>query len=106
MSEKRISFALSAQIKEDRFYDAVEWAKERAASVTARSAGSPVTLHVPIAGKENTIVFVQGFDSLNELHEFQTNVESDGSHRESMIKGIREFFIEGTVESTIYERVV
>jgi diaminopimelate epimerase len=100
-----ISFALSITAKIGRFSEALEWAKERAAWVSAQGCSKPVTLHVPVAGKEHTIVFVQGFDSLEEMHSFQKRVEANPEHRDSMNRAIRELVVEGSVESTVYEQI-
>jgi hypothetical protein len=100
-----IIFALTAQAKTGRFTQALNWAKDRAAWVSKQGCKEPVTVHVPVSGKEHSIVFMHAFDSLEEMHEFQTKVEADKEHRAAMGKGL-ELIVEGSVESTIYEKVL
>ena len=101
-----ISFALSMQAKTGCFVEALAWAKERASWVSAqKGAQRPTSVHMEVSGNEHRIVFVQGFDSLAALEQFQKHCEALPEHQAAIAKGLREYIVEGSVQSTIYEQV-
>lgn len=100
-----ITFSLTADIKQGRYNEAIAWAKERAAFVSAQNCSYPLTVHVPVAGREHSVTFVQGFENLAEMEAFQSKMESMEEHLEAMAHGHNEFFVEGTVESRIYHKL-
>ncbi|MFT4924044.1 MAG: antibiotic biosynthesis monooxygenase (ABM) superfamily enzyme [Phenylobacterium sp.] len=102
-----ITYSLSHDIKCGKYNEAVAWAKERAAWVNDQpNCKEPVTVHIPVVGKQDSLVFVQAFDSLDEMHSFQQACEEDTTHQAKMSQGHEELFVEGSTESKLYKKVL
>lgn len=102
-----ISYSLSHDIKNGKYNEAVAWAKERVKWVNSQpNCKEPVTVHVPVVGDDHTIVFVQAFDSLEEMHSFQESCESNPDHQSAITDGHESLFVEGSTKSKIYKKIV
>lgn len=101
-----ITYSLSHDIKNGKYNEAIAWAKERADWVNSQpNCKEPVTVHVPFVGDDSSIVFVQAFDSLEEMQVFQAACEEVPAHRDAMIDGHEKLFIEGSSKSKIYKQI-